>query len=131
MKLLKDYISESISTGKHTKKYSAFPKKRTDKDGIINWLEDNGYVYIDRNSIDGDTDTELLKYSETTGNDYYTLGKYNVESSHWIRATKDGKVYFIRTNDYLGGNCFFRTQSSLNGPAKYISYEQIIDAMNE
>jgi hypothetical protein len=82
-------LNEAISTGKHRRRYTEFPEDRTDKDGIVEWLEQNGYTqkhYHDAHDI--------IDHNEKA----YQLGIYTSHpETHWICIFDTTDMFLIRT----------------------------------
>lgn len=94
---LRTHISEAISHGKHKSpepKYTPFPKKRTDKEAILNWLMTNGFVEV-RGNLDTDT---LVKHYDETGEKCFHKSTYTPNrNTHWIRFYDGKDAFMIRT----------------------------------
>ena len=95
---LENYISEAVSHGKYKSPgpmYTPFPKKRTDKDAIINWLLENGFV-----NCGGYPSTEtLLKYYRDWGKKCFQLAAYITDNptSEWLMFYDGKDAFIIRT----------------------------------
>lgn len=94
---LRTHISEAISHGKHKSpepKYTPFPKKRTDKLGIIKWLIDNDFEEIS----DLDPYRMVTKYN-MSGKGCYNVSSYkpNNKKTHWLQIFDGTKMFMIHT----------------------------------
>ena len=93
---LEKYISEAISHGWHKSPdgdmYTDFPQKRTDKDGITNWLMQNGFVSVQFNStFIGD---DLIKHYKDKGEKGFYVGSHTNYGTHYI-VFYDGYIMFL------------------------------------
>ena len=93
---LRTHISEAISHGWHKSPgndmYTDFPKKRTDKEGIINWLIQNGFVAVQFDSTYiGD---DLIKHYKDKGEKGFYVGRHTDFGTHYI-VFYDGYVMFF------------------------------------
>ena len=92
---LEKYISEAISHGWHKSQdndmYADFPQKRTDKEGITNWLIQNGFVAVQFNSTYiGD---DLIKHYKAKGEKGFYVGMDAFFGTDYI-VFYDGYVMF-------------------------------------
>lgn len=96
MKSIDTYISEAISSHKNTPKpkyHTPFPKNRMDKDGIIDWLNENGFERM--SSLD---DEKLMAYFNLYGNGTYCVSSYDRNPhTHWLRIYDGERFFMIRT----------------------------------
>lgn len=96
MRSIDTYISEAISSHKNTpnpKYHTPFPKNRMDKDGIIDWLNENGFERI--SSLE---DAKLIAYSDLSGNGTYCVSSYTTNPhTHWMKICDGEKIFVIRT----------------------------------
>ncbi len=94
---LQDYISEAISSHKNTPKpkyHTPFPKNRMDKDGIIDWLNENGFERI------SDLDPmRLVTHHRLSGKGCYNLSSYRQDNPHtqWLQIYDGKRIFMIMT----------------------------------
>lgn len=121
-------ITEAISSkGNSPYNYTPFPAKRTDHEGIIEWLNDNEFTKVDGVVVD-----QLVKHYRETGEKCYQSGKKaRDKGTHWIRFYDGNVVIFIRTCDmsYLLRHrelriCTMKDPEDSSGGE--VSYEEIV-----
>jgi hypothetical protein len=121
-------ITEAISSrGNSPYNYTPFPAKRTDHEGIIEWLEENGFT-----KLNGFTVEQLINHHRETGEKCYQSGKkMRDKGTHWIRFYDGNVVIFIRTCDmsYLLRHrelriCTMKDPEDSSGGE--VSYEEIV-----
>jgi hypothetical protein len=91
MKDLGEYLTEYVSSGR---RHNGFPSE-PDKDGILYWLETNGFEELEnKNFTKGGID--LSEHYEKTRHKCFIVGEFdNVETS-WIMIRDDNNTYMVR-----------------------------------
>ena len=91
---LKEYILEYVSSGRGRRNYYEFPSK-PDKDGILEWLEANGFEELEnKNLTKGGID--LSDHYEKTGNKCFIVGEFENGETSWIMIRDDNNTYIVR-----------------------------------
>lgn len=130
---LENYISEAISSKKNTPStYTPMPKKRTDKDGLVKWLLENGYVQIQGSLVE-----DLLREFNTNGNRCFYVAPHENGNplSHWIRFFDGNNTYCIRTikdvpRDFKDCSIITdsnKTSKNYDPMSKWIDYKDIVE----
>lgn len=135
MKSLKDTVLEAISSRRNHKE---FPKDNTDKQGIIDWLEYNGFEFTGKGQ---NINPDLVDYKNTTGKDCYALGNYDHSDRMfwWIKILYKEKIYFIRTipedevrRGYMSFTiCEHPEIITGNTGLREATYKEIVDELNK
>ena len=99
MQDLRTYINEAISSRANSvgiSSYTPFPQKRTDKDGIVEWLVDNGFKSIEFfGTYIGD---DLIKHYDSTGERCFYVSAHNSSpGTHYIIFYDGTKMFLIYT----------------------------------
>lgn len=98
MKSLRDTVLEAISSRRNRASFPVTP----DKDLIIDWLEENGFrrIFRDTDLKGGSTTYENIRKITSSNEDrLYMTGDYNSPSTSWIDFGTRTKWFVIRTGE--------------------------------
>jgi hypothetical protein len=129
---LSDYILESVSGKRNHTSRREFPEDNTDKEGIIDWLEYNGFAFAGYASSIIDV-FRLMR--DARQENFYTLGKYtDNKTTHSIRVCCGNKCYLIRTvkkNEIESGYVFCAVNTYPDNNPEVISYSEAAERITE